>query len=396
MEIFLVGGAVRDKLLGLPVLERDWVVVGATPQQLLALGYRQVGKDFPVFLHPETGEEYALARTERKVAPGYRGFEFHADPGVTLEEDLQRRDLTINAIAENSAGELIDPYRGQEDLAAGRLRHVSQAFAEDPVRILRVARFAARFGKWGFSVAHGTNKLMRRMVADGEVDHLVAERVWAELAKALVTDTPERFFSVLYGCDALAALFPEIEREYAGRPADHQRKDLPAALVALAEAARHSDDPQVRLATLLASLGSGLTTAARLEQAEHLCGRYRLPNAYTQLALDVIRLAERADGCGAHRALEMMQGTGAFRDAGRWEQLLVVLRLLGRIDQTEADALDRARRAAARVTAASVAAPGLEGPALGQAIADRRRQVIETLLTARDAPERRPDGNPDH
>ncbi|HHO68262.1 MAG TPA: multifunctional CCA tRNA nucleotidyl transferase/2'3'-cyclic phosphodiesterase/2'nucleotidase/phosphatase, partial [Gammaproteobacteria bacterium] len=191
METYLVGGAVRDELLGLPVKERDWVVVGATPEQMRALGFRQVGRDFPVFLHPETGEEYALARTERKSGHGYTGFTVHASPDVTLEQDLARRDLTINAMAMTPDGELIDPFNGREDLENGLLRHVSPAFVEDPVRILRVARFAARFAKWGFHVAHATHALMRRMVADGEVDYLVPERVWAELEKALATDSPE-------------------------------------------------------------------------------------------------------------------------------------------------------------------------------------------------------------
>ena len=211
MEIYLVGGAVRDKRLGLPVRERDWVVVGATPQELLSQGYKPVGRDFPVFLHPVSKEEYALARTERKTGPGYTGFETCSDPTITLEEDLRRRDLTINAMAETPGGELIDPYGGVEDLDNGLLRHVSPAFAEDPVRILRVARFAARFAHRGFRVAHQTNALMRQMVENGEVDHLVPERVWSEFARALEAKTPERFFDVLYGCGALARLFPEIE-----------------------------------------------------------------------------------------------------------------------------------------------------------------------------------------
>jgi tRNA nucleotidyltransferase (CCA-adding enzyme) len=200
VEIYLVGGAVRDKLLGIEPKDRDWVVVGATPQQMLELGYQAVGKDFPVFLHPETKEEYALARTERKTAPGYHGFEFHAAPEVTLEEDLIRRDLTINAMAMDEAGNLIDPFNGQEDLENGRLRHVSNAFVEDPVRILRIARYAARFAKWGFRVAHSTHALMKKMVASGEVDALVAERVWQELERALGEEAPQRFFEVLRNC----------------------------------------------------------------------------------------------------------------------------------------------------------------------------------------------------
>ncbi|HNQ76269.1 MAG TPA: multifunctional CCA addition/repair protein, partial [Pseudothauera hydrothermalis] len=210
MRCYLVGGAVRDALLGLPVKDRDWVVVGATPEQMLAQGFRPVGKDFPVFLHPETQEEYALARTERKTGRGYTGFAFHAAPEVTLEDDLARRDLTINAMARDQEGRLIDPFGGQRDLAARRLRHVGPAFAEDPVRILRVARFAARFAD--FSVASETMALMRTMVDDGEVDYLVAERVWQELARGLMEAAPSRMIRVLRDCGALARILPELDR----------------------------------------------------------------------------------------------------------------------------------------------------------------------------------------
>jgi tRNA nucleotidyltransferase (CCA-adding enzyme) len=209
MRAYIVGGAVRDGLLGLPVQDHDWVVVGATPEDMLAQGFRPVGKDFPVFLHPDTQEEHALARTERKTAPGYRGFVFHTSPDVTLEEDLVRRDLTINAIARAEDGSLVDPYGGQRDLQARVFRHVSDAFAEDPVRILRVARFAARFPE--FTVAPETNALMRRMVELGEVDALVAERVWQELARGLMEQTPSRMFDVLRGCGALARIMPELD-----------------------------------------------------------------------------------------------------------------------------------------------------------------------------------------
>ena len=208
MQVYRVGGAVRDRLLGLPVRDIDWVVVGATPQQMLDLGYQAVGKDFPVFLHPKTHQEYALARLERKSGHGYTGFEVHASPDVTLEEDLLRRDLTINAIAEDEHGNLIDPYGGQADLAAKVLRHVSPAFSEDPVRILRLARFAARFD---FAVAPETMALMRQMVADGEVDHLVAERVWQEIAKGLMEDRPSQMFAMLMGCGALVRIMPEVD-----------------------------------------------------------------------------------------------------------------------------------------------------------------------------------------
>ncbi|MCH8931259.1 MAG: multifunctional CCA tRNA nucleotidyl transferase/2'3'-cyclic phosphodiesterase/2'nucleotidase/phosphatase, partial [Proteobacteria bacterium] len=211
MEIYLVGGAVRDRCLGLPVREKDWVVTEATPEEMLRLGYRQVGREFPVFIHPETGEEYALARTERKTAPGYKGFKVHASPEVTLVQDLQRRDLTINAMAVDSAGKLIDPCGGREDLEKKKLRHVSAAFKEDPVRLLRVARFAARFADAGFTIAEETMELMRGMVADGEADALVAERIWQETHTALQEPRPQVFFQVLRDCGALAVLFPELE-----------------------------------------------------------------------------------------------------------------------------------------------------------------------------------------
>src|SRR5262245_53464393 len=214
MEVYLVGGAVRDGLLGRPVHERDWVVVGARPEDLERDGFVSVGREFPVFLHPKTREEYALARLERKVAPGYRGFTTQFSPDVTLEEDLKRRDLTINAIAENASGELIDPYGGQADLKACVLRHVSKAFTEDPVRILRVARFAAHFADLGFRVADETRELMKAMVASGEAQALVAERVWQETEKALGTARPEVFFEILHDCSALAVVFPEIAALY--------------------------------------------------------------------------------------------------------------------------------------------------------------------------------------
>jgi len=385
MDIYLVGGAVRDRLLGLPVQERDWVVVGAGPQELLDLGYRQVGKDFPVFLHPVSKEEYALARTERKTGPGYRGFAFHAGPGVTLEQDLLRRDLTINAMAETAAGDIIDPYGGQEDLAAGRLRHVSPAFAEDPVRILRVARFAARLGKWGFSVAHGTNALMRKMVASGEVNHLVPERVWAELARALACDNPERFFSVLHGCHALAVLFPEIEREYTTPPAHAQ--PLPHALQQLQACAGETADPQVRFAVLMLSLGADLDSAQRLQQVEDLCQRFRLPNDYTRLASFAVRMAGRINQREPGNLLDIMEAGGAFREAARWQQLLAVYRIGGLIDPVYAAALVNARDQAAAVNAASLADRSLSGPALGQAIQDARRRLIATLVPATAPPQ---------
>ena len=301
MKIYSVGGAVRDELLGLPVQDRDWVVVGATPETMLARGFRPVGKDFPVFLHPRTKEEYALARTERKTAPGYKGFVFHADAGVTLEEDLARRDLTINAIAKSESGEFIDPYGGRNDLAAKVLRHVAPAFAEDPVRVLRVARFAARFAD--FTVAPATLELMRQMVANGEVDHLVAERVWQELAKGLMEKHPARMLKVLRECGALAKVLPEVEALF-GVPqrADyHPEVDTGIhTLMVVDMAARLTLPLPARFAALTHDLGKARTPpdilprhigheARGVDLLPILCERLRVPAECRDVALLVAR-----------------------------------------------------------------------------------------------------------
>jgi tRNA nucleotidyltransferase (CCA-adding enzyme) len=376
METYLVGGAVRDRLLGLPIREKDWVVVGASPQDMLDQGFKQVGKDFPVFLHPTTKDEYALARTERKTGHGYKGFAFHTNTDVTLEQDLKRRDLTINAMAETADGTLIDPYHGQQDLNAGLLRHVSPAFAEDPVRILRIARFAAAFAKWGFKVAHSTNSLMRKMVDDGEVSHLVAERVWAELVKALATDSPQQFFTVLRGCNALAVLFPEIDREYPHDCRTHGDKPGIAALETLHHSVTYSEDPRLRFSVLLQALGKNLTQHERTVQAETLCARLRAPNDYTQLALNAIRLERQAGSDIPEDILELMESSGAFKQKGRWRLLLSVYQAAGLIDQQRADKLIATSVAAAGVNAAELAHRNLSGPALGAAIRTKRLEVI--------------------
>ena len=376
MQTYLVGGAVRDKLLGLKVGERDWVVVGATPEDLLSQGFRPVGKDFPVFLHPQTKEEYALARTERKTAPGYTGFEFHTSPDVTLEEDLRRRDLTINAMAEDADGNLIDPYHGEDDLRDGLLRHVSPAFAEDPVRILRVARFAAQFGKWGFRIAHDTNALMRSMVSDGEVDHLVAERVWAELAKALGSDMPEMFFTVLHGCDALRALFPEVDREYRQQVQGHDNSRVIPPLQALQRGAAYSDDPRVRFAVLLHALDHDLDPQQRQLQAQTLCERLRAPNEYRKLAANAIGLERHVTGNEPEQLLELMEASGAFRQNSSWPVLLEVFTAVGLIDENRRQELTRLGARAAAVNAAQLADSDLRGPALGKAIRTRRLELI--------------------
>lgn len=322
MKIYTVGGAVRDELLGLPVKERDYVVVGATPEEMVKQGFKPVGKDFPVFLHPQTHEEYALARTERKSGPGYKGFTVHAAPGVTLEEDLKRRDLTINAIAKGADGTLVDPFGGQKDLAARLLRHVSEAFAEDPVRILRVARFAARFG---FQVHPETMQLMRRMVDEGEADYLVAERVWQEFAKGLVEAHPQRMFEVLERSGLSAKLMPELATP-------------PAALTQLPSVAE-------RFALL----------TWRLEEAEvdALCQRLRTPNEVRELALTACRCRKKLASSSPEGLLDLLKTADAFRRPERFAELLQVVRQAEpRVDTAR---IERALRAAASVDAGEIA-----------------------------------------
>ncbi len=318
MKVYLVGGAVRDQLLGLPVEERDWVVVGETPEAMERRGFKRVGKDFPVFLHPQTHEEYALARTERKVAPGHRGFVVHASPDVTLEEDLRRRDLTINAMAVDEEGRLIDPYGGRADLERRLLRHVSPAFAEDPLRILRVARFAARYAHLGFQVADETMELMRQMVDAGEVDALTPERVWQELVKALGERRPSEFFRVLRACGANARLFPEIEGLF-GVPQPrrwHPEIDTGVhTLMVLNQAAELTDDTVVRFAALTHDLGKALTPPGQwpshrgheslgLKPLGDLCLRLKAPRIYHRLGEKVMLYHGRC-----HRVLELRPAT---------------------------------------------------------------------------------------
>ena len=340
MQVYLVGGAVRDALLGLPVKERDWVVVGSTRDELARLRYREVGRDFPVFLHPESHEEYALARLERKIAPGYRGFAVEFGPEVTLEEDLTRRDLTINAIARAADGTLIDPHGGQRDLAARTLRHVSEAFVEDPVRILRVARFAARFAPLGFTVARETLALMRSMVERHEVDALVPERVWQETEKALREPCASTFFKVLRDCGALAVIYPELEALFGvPQPAQwHPEIDTGVhTLMVLDQAVALSDDPRVRFAALVHDLGKGTTPRSHwpghrgheersVALIEALAARLKLPGDYRELAVVVAR-----DHGNVHRAfelrpktlLDLLERADAFRRPERFSQAML-------------------------------------------------------------------------
>ncbi len=406
MQIYLVGGAVRDKLLGLEVKDRDYVVVGATPEQMVAQGYRPVGADFPVFLHPRTKEEYALARTERKSGRGYKGFTVYAAADVTLEDDLRRRDLTINAMAESEAGTLIDPFGGADDLRNGILRHVSPAFAEDPVRVLRVARFAARYAQRGFRVADSTLALMRQMVASGEVDHLVAERVWAETEGALAEAAPPRFFATLRDCGALARVFPEIDALFGvpQPPQYHPEVDTGLhTMMVLSQATRLSSDTRVRFAALLHDLGKGQTPAAEwpkhqgheergVELVNDFCRRLRVPNEYRELAVIVARYhlhCHRATELRAATILSMLEAIDAFRRPERFEPFLLACEadMRGRTGwedrpYPQGDVLRRAFEAAHAIDTAAIAAAheGLDGAAIGKRIHDARVAAIKQVL----------------
>ena len=380
MEIYLVGGAVRDKQLGLPVSERDWVVVGATPEEMLSLGYTPVGKDFPVFLHPDTKEEYALARTERKTGPGYTGFETCAAPNITLEQDLLRRDLTINAMAETADGELIDPYNGHDDLENCVLRHVSPAFSEDPVRILRLARFAARFAHMGFHVAHATNTLMRDMVESGEIDQLVPERVWAELDKTLRTKTPEQFFKVLLGCNALSRLFPEIEIANTGDDSFHGSKAI--KLPVLQFAVSSTDKAVIRFAALICDIDNNNQAGLDADSFNGLCERHRIPNAYRELAgmaLQYRAQAHKLAGSSAETVLDLLNALDAFRREQRFIDFLKVCENEARsadpalTEYAPATLLQQARQLAMDV---KVDTAGLSGKDIGEKI---RRARIEQI-----------------
>lgn len=403
-RIFLVGGAVRDAMLGRAHGDRDYVVVGATPADMLAEGYKPVGKDFPVFLHPDTGEEYALARTERKTGPGYHGFSFHAAPDVTLEDDLARRDLTINAMARDESGTLVDPYGGEKDLHAKVLRHVSSAFAEDPVRILRVARFYARYAPLGFRIADETMALMRGMVERGEAAHLVPERVWTETRRALTEPKPSAFLRALRECGALAVLFPEIDALYGvpQSPQHHPEVDSGAHLeLVLDEAARLAPGDDVAgFCALTHDLGKALTPEGELPRHighEHrglaplrsLCARLKVPAEFAELAGLTCR-----HHLEAHRALELKPATvlklleafDAFRRPTRLDPFLVACTAdkRGRLQHEndaypQADFLRAARDAARAVTAQAFVEQGLQGTAIGEAMRRGRIAAIAAL-----------------
>lgn len=401
MDIYLVGGAVRDKLLGLPVKDRDWVVVGATPEAMTALGYKIVGADFPVFLHPQTKEEYALARTERKSGQGYKGFTVYAGPDVTLEQDLARRDLTINAMAEDASGRLIDLFDGAADLKRGILRHVAPAFAEDPLRVLRVARFAARFG---YPVAHETQLLMRALVEAGEMETLVAERVWAELERALGEKQPVRFFEVLRECGALQRLLPELDALFGvpQPPEHHPEIDTGVhTFMVLSQATRLSPEPQVRFAALLHDLGKGTTPASEwpkhiaheergIALVRNICNRLRVPNEYRDLAVLAARYhthCHRAAQLRDDTLLETLEALDAFRRPERVEAFVLACEAdargrTGYEDRPypQADIFRRAFAAARAVDTAAIAA-GRSGPEIGAMIRTARIAAVHASRT---------------
>lgn len=395
-----MGGAVRDSLLGRRPRERDWLVVGAEPAEMIALGYKPVGKDFPVFLHPETGEEYALARTERKVAPGYAGFTFDTSPTITIEQDLQRRDLTINAMARDREGRLIDPWGGRRDLEARKLRHVSDAFREDPVRVLRAARFAADLHELGFTVADETLALMREMVESGEVDALRPERVWKETARALGTDRPDVFIEVLRECGALAKVFPEVDALFGVPQPERWHPEIDTGvhlLMALRIAAKLSDDPVVRFAVLTHDLGKGTTPEEMLprhhgheersaELLDGLCERLPVPRAYRDVAEPVARyhgLVHRSHELQPASVLKLIERADGLRRPDRFEKFLLACEADARGRKgledrpyPQRERLLAALEAARSVDAAALRARGLDGAALGEAL---RRERIEAI-----------------
>jgi len=401
MKIYRVGGAVRDALLGLPVQDTDWVVVGGTPEQMAARGFRPVGKDFPVFLHPETHEEYALARTERKTARGYKGFSVYAAPDVTLEQDLLRRDFTVNAMAQDEEGSLIDPYNGRADLEAGVLRHVSDAFAEDPVRILRAARFVARFG---FSIAPETLQLMRAMVDNGEVDALVAERVWQELARGLMEQAPSRFFATLRECGALHKILPEVDALF-GVPQPvqyHPEVDCGVhTMLVLDDAAKHDYALEVRFAALTHDLGKGNTPpdilprhigheARSVDLLKDVCERLRVPGECRDLGLLVARHhgeVHRAKQLRADTIVRLLHQCDAWRRPQRFGQVLQACAsdARGRTGHEhdaypQADYLLQALQAAQAVDAGKIAQQETDGATIAERVHHARVAAVEHVV----------------
>ncbi len=403
MQIYLVGGAVRDQLLQLPVYDRDWVVVGSSPQAMLAAGFQAVGKDFPVFLHPKSKEEHALARTERKTGVGYTGFACHYAPDVSLEDDLLRRDLTINAMAQDNSGQLIDPYGGQRDLAAKVLRHVSPAFVEDPLRVLRVARFAAKLHHLGFTVAEETMQLMAKIVQSGELQHLTAERVWQEWHKSLSTNHPEVFLQVLRDCGALAVVLPEIDRLFGVPQPEKWHPEIDTGihtLMVAKQAAQLSDSLPVRFAAQVHDLGKGVTPPSEwpshklhchtgLNIIESLCERIRVPNEFRDLALAVCAQhsnIHRADELKPTTKLKVLGLLDVWRKPERLEQVLLCCEAdhRGRLGlenepYPQREIFLRAYQAALGVAVQAVIADGFHGKQIKEELDKRRVSAIEAL-----------------
>jgi tRNA nucleotidyltransferase (CCA-adding enzyme) len=401
MKIYLVGGAVRDQLLGLDVRERDWVVVGARPEELLDQGFKPVGKDFPVFLHPQTAEEYALARTERKTGLGYRGFDTMFSPDVTLEQDLERRDLTINAIArDEQTGEIFDPFHGQRDLQERWLRHVSPAFVEDPVRVLRIARFAARFAPLGFRVAPETMELIREIAARGELDALVPERVWQETQRALEMPAPTQFFEVLREGNALPIIFPELHALFGVPQPQQWHPEIDTGIhtmMVLDQATQLTPDPIVRFAALTHDLGKGTTPKHELprhiaheergvELVEGLCERLKIPNAYRELGVLVSRFhlhMHKITQLRASTLLELLERLDAFRRPGRFQQFMLACEADARgrkgLEQRHyphPQFLARARDVAAGVVLNEEEREGLQGFEIAKRLHDKRIHAL--------------------
>jgi len=400
MEIYLVGGAVRDQLLNLDVKDRDWVVVGATPQSMLDNGYSQVGKDFPVFLHPDTKEEHALARTERKSGAGYTGFNVYSAPDVTLEDDLIRRDLTINAIAQNEHGELFDPYNGQQDINNKLLRHISPAFSEDPLRVLRVARFAARFAHLSFTICPNTMTLMRDLTDSGELAHLTSERVWQETANALNTQSPQVYFEVLRKCGALAVLFPELDALYGVPNPEKWHPEIDSGIhtmMVLEQASKLTTDPQIRFAALIHDVGKAVTDPSKwpshhghgqkgLPIIKAMCERLRVPNAHRDLALMVSDhhcKIHRCDEMRKDTIIKLFDKTDAWRKPERFEQFLLTCEAdaRGRLHfETEPypqrATMQQYLTKASAVNVQEIIKQGITGPAIKPALMQARVEAI--------------------
>lgn len=408
MKTLLVGGAVRDTLLNRTVIEKDWVVIGETPESMIKRGFLPVGKDFPVFLHPKTHDEYALARTERKSAPGYKGFIIHSSPDITLEQDLIRRDLTINAMAMDEHGAIFDPYNGQKDLEARIFRHVSPAFSEDPVRILRVARFAARYSHLGFTIADETLTLMKQMVSNGETDYLVAERVWAELVKTLAEKTPSAFFYTLKECNALQSIFPEIDHLFGVPQPEKHHPEIDTgihSLLSLEQACILSPKPEVRLAALLHDLGKATTDKSNwpshhghekngLPLLEQFCQRLRVPKSFKSLAIQVMTYHTHSHRCFELKATtltDMLNSLSAFKSSNNTTGDFLLA--------CEADAKGRtgfenkpypqsryileAAKAACKIDTTEILNSDLKGPQIGDAIHRLRVNAIKAYIKDR-------------